>query len=315
MLIRHLTYFSVLAREQHFARAAEACNVAQPTLSAGIRTLEQTLGARLVVRGRNYVGLTAEGERVLAWAQQILVDYDSLVQDLDDLGKGLSGTLRLGVIPAAMPCTALITDALLRRHPGMSVDIRSMTSKAIQRGLDEFEIDAAVTYLDNEPLVRVRRLALYVERFVLATGRQGLLGERAAITWREAAGLRLCLLSDDMQNRRIIDAVLHGEGLDVAPPVTANSFLALNAHLLTGAWSSIVPHTFGRLFGRSDDIALIPLTEPSHSQTIGLVVCEREPQSPTARAVWSCAQGLGLQAALEGDAATPGVDRSALSKR
>jgi len=299
MLIRHLSYFSVLAREQHFARAAEACNVAQPTLSAGIRTLERALGVRLVVRGRSFGGLTAEGERVLAWTHQILTDYDGLLQDVSGLRQGMTGILRLGVIPAAMPATALLTGPLLERHPGLTVDIRSLTSTAIQRELDEFEIDAGVTYLDNEPLVRVRRLPLYVERFVFATHRTARHGERSTISWREAARERLCLLGPDMQNRRIIDAVLQHAGLKIAPSVTANSFLAINAHLQSGAWSGILPHTFGNLFGASAEVALIPLVEPAHHQTIGLVVSEREPLPPAAQALWSCAKSLDLQAAVE----------------
>ena len=299
MLVRHLTYFSALAREQHFARAAEACNVAQPTLSAGIRTLERTLGVRLVVRGRSFVGLTAEGARMLAWAHQILTDYDAMLQDLGGLGRGLTGMLRLGVIPAAMPATAMLTGPLLERHPGLTVDIRSMTSKAIQRDLDAFEIDAGVTYFDNDPLVGVRRLPLYVERFMFATHRKARLATRRAVTWREAARERLCLLSPDMQNRRIIDAVLENAGLKTAPSVVANSFLAVNAHLQSGGWSSIVPHTFQQVFGASADVVLIALTQPAHHQTIGLAVSEREPLSPVAKALWSCAQTLQMQAALE----------------
>lgn len=61
MLLRHLRYFAALAREQHFARAAVACNVSQPTLSGAIATLEAELGSRLVVRGRRFVDLTPEG--------------------------------------------------------------------------------------------------------------------------------------------------------------------------------------------------------------------------------------------------------------
>src|ERR1700729_2871285 len=71
MLIRHLFYFVTLARERHFARAAEASNVAQPTLSAAIRKLEEDLEARLVIRNHQFVGLTPEGERVLAWGRQM----------------------------------------------------------------------------------------------------------------------------------------------------------------------------------------------------------------------------------------------------
>ncbi len=61
MQIRLLRYFVALAREEHFARAAATCNVTQPTLSAGIATLEEQLGKRLVMRDRRYIGLTPEG--------------------------------------------------------------------------------------------------------------------------------------------------------------------------------------------------------------------------------------------------------------
>lgn len=88
-LVRHLSYFITLAREKHFARAAEACNVAQPTLSAAIRKLEEDLRVPLVVRGHSFLGLTAESETVLAWGRQILTDYESLRADLSGLRQEL----------------------------------------------------------------------------------------------------------------------------------------------------------------------------------------------------------------------------------
>ncbi|MDB5580840.1 MAG: LysR family transcriptional regulator [Bradyrhizobium sp.] len=92
MLVRHLSYFVALARERHFARAAEACNVAQPTLSAAIRTLEEYLGVPLVVRSHRFVGLTPEGEKLLIWGRQILTDYQSLHDDHAGGRKGHGGT-------------------------------------------------------------------------------------------------------------------------------------------------------------------------------------------------------------------------------
>src|SRR5271154_3972589 len=110
MLVRHLSYFVTLARERHFARAAVLCNVAQPTLSAAIRKLEEDLGGvRLVLRDHRFVGLTAEGEKVLAWGRQILTDYNSLRDDLTGLQRGLTGILRLGVVPAAMPVISFLS--------------------------------------------------------------------------------------------------------------------------------------------------------------------------------------------------------------
>src|SRR3546814_4563874 len=65
MLIRHLAYFVTLAKERHFARAADACHITQPTLSAAIRQLEEDLGVPLVARGHRFTGLTPEGEKLL----------------------------------------------------------------------------------------------------------------------------------------------------------------------------------------------------------------------------------------------------------
>lgn len=65
MLIRHLSFFATLAEEMHFGRAAEICNVAQPTLSPTIRKLEEDLNTILIVRSHRYVGLTPDGERAL----------------------------------------------------------------------------------------------------------------------------------------------------------------------------------------------------------------------------------------------------------
>jgi DNA-binding transcriptional LysR family regulator len=135
MLIRHLTYFITLAREQHFARAAAACSITQPTLTAAIKKLEEDLGVRLVIRDRRFVRLTEEGEKVLLWGRQILVDYDSLRDDLAGLRKGFVGTVHLGVIPAAMSAVSLLTSRFKAAHPAARVEIRSMTSRAIEAAL------------------------------------------------------------------------------------------------------------------------------------------------------------------------------------
>jgi DNA-binding transcriptional LysR family regulator len=287
MLIRHLTYFIALAREQHFARAAEACSVTQPTLTAAIKKLEEDLRVRLVIRDHRFVRLTEEGEKLLLWGRQILVDYDSLKDALAGSRRGLVGTLRIGVIPAAMSAVAFLTSPFTAAHPAAHVDIRSMTSRAIQRALEAFEIDAGVTYLENEPLEHVRKVPLYRERYVLVARRGHAATANAAITWKEAAAQRLCLLSEDMQNRRIINNVAASIGVDIKPGVVSNSYLAVLSHLRHGGWASIVPHTFPKaLFGGADLVA-VDIIEPIHTQLVGLVLSDREPLSPMSGAILS----------------------------
>ena len=76
-MIDKLEFVIALAGEQHFGRAAETCNVSQPTLSAGIKQLEDMFGVLLVQRGSRFRGFTPEGERVLAWAQRVLAAFNA----------------------------------------------------------------------------------------------------------------------------------------------------------------------------------------------------------------------------------------------
>jgi len=295
MLIRHLSYFIALAREQHFARAAEACNITQPTLTAAIQKLEEDLGVRLVIRDRRFVRLTEEGEKLLTWGRQILVDYGSLKDDLAGLRRGLVGTLRLGVIPAGMAAVSFLTARFSTAHPAARVEVRSMTSRAIERALEAFEIDAGVTYLENEPLEHVRKVPLYRERYVFVARREHRAAKNGTITWKEAASARLCLLSEDMQNRRIINNVAASIGVEVKPDVVSNSFLAILSHVRHGEWASIVPHTFSGLFLGSKDIVAMDIIEPAHTQALGLVLSDREPLSPMSGALLSSVANVDFE--------------------
>jgi DNA-binding transcriptional LysR family regulator len=299
MVIRHLQYLTALARERHFARAAAACNVTQPTLSAGIKQLEESLGVLIVERGQRFLGLTAEGERVLAWAQRVLVDYGGLQQELSEMREGLVGQLRIGAIPVTLPVVPLLTAPFAHRHQRTDILVTSLNSITIQRGLDDFSLDIGVTYLDNEPLARVRYLPLYQERYVLLTRRDGALGERSVVTWSEAAALPLCLLTPDMQNRRILDMHFREAGAEIHAAVETNSLVTLWSHLRFGHWSSVVPHTFLVLMAELDELTAIPLTEPDASHLIGLVASDRDPLPPVAHALLNVARRLEFAATID----------------
>lgn len=299
MIIRHLQYLSALARERHFARAAAACNVTQSTLSAGIKQLEESLGVLIAERGQRFLGLTDEGERVLAWAQRVLADYSGLQQELSEMREGMVGQLRIGAIPVTLPIISLLTTPFAKRHERTDIVVTSHSSIEIQRRLDAFHLDVGVTYLDNEPLARVRSVPLYRERYVLLTRAEGALRDRATASWSEAAGLPLCLLTPDMQNRRILDMHFHEAGAEVHPTVETNSLVTLWSHLRFGHWSTVVPHTFLALLGKTDGWSAIPLVEPDASHLIGLVASDRDPLPPVAHALLQLARRLDIGSALD----------------
>ena len=289
-MIDKLEFLLALAREKHFGRAAEACGVTQPTLSAGIKQLEESMGVLLVNRGSRFHDLTPEGERVLDWARRIVGDTRNMREEIKSLRHGLTGRLRLAAIPTALAMVAALTTPFRERHPNVQFTIWSRTSADVLALLENLEIDAGVTYLDNEPLGRVNTIPLYRERYRLLTSADAPLGNRDEVSWAELADVPLCLLTPDMQNRRIIDRLLKTAGADSRPMLESDSMILLFAHVRTGRWASVMPAKLAETLGLTETMRAIPIVDPDEVHTIGLVVPEREPMTPLTKALVAEAQ-------------------------
>jgi DNA-binding transcriptional LysR family regulator len=284
-LIDKLDYILALAREKHFGRAAEACGVTQPTLSAGVKQLEGQMGVLLVNRGSRFQGFTPEGQRVLEWARRIVGDTRSMREEINSLRHGLTGRLRIAAIPTALAMVAALTTPYRERHANVQFTIYSRNSIEVLDLLENLEIDAGITYVENEPLGRVSTVPLYRERYRLLTAADAPLGNRDSVTWAEVAQVPLCLLTPDMQNRRIIDRLLKSAGGESRPTLESDSMILLFSHVRTGRWASVMPARLAETLGLTDTIRAIPITQPEAVQTIGLVVPAREPMMPITAAL------------------------------
>jgi DNA-binding transcriptional LysR family regulator len=299
MVLRQLEYLVALAREKHFGRAAEACHVSQPTLSAAIRLLEEDLGAPIVERGHRFVGLTPQGQIAVEHAHRILAETENLRHGLEEIDKGLTGRLRIGAIPTALPIVSHLTGPFYARFPGVTVAVLSLNSHEIERGIEDFELDAGLTYLDAEPIERVKVKPICLEEYMFLTPASGDLAGRAKVTWSEAATAPLCLLTPDMQNRRIIDGVFRSVGAKPVPAMETNSIFNLVSHVSAGLWSAIVPRQLLRFFGVPKGTRAIELVEPSARRTIGLVMSDREPPSPLARNLFAMQWPANIAALIQ----------------
>jgi DNA-binding transcriptional LysR family regulator len=286
-MIDKLDMFLALAEERHFGRAAERCGVTQPSLSSALRALEEQLGVQLVFRGSRFQGLTPEGQRVQDWARRITGDMRALRDEMRSVRTGLSGNLRIGVIPTALPMVARLTAPLTATHPGVRVAILSRTSAEILAGIESLTLDAGITYLDNEPLGRVVTAPLYVEfyRYLCAPG--ATLAERGTVTWAEVAAEPLCLLTGDMQNRRIVNQHLAEAGARAEPQIEANTLLALVAHVQTGRWGSVVPMGLAQMF--SGLLQSVPIVAPEVEHLVGVIAPRHDPQTPLMAALLTAA--------------------------
>ncbi len=293
-MIDKLNYVLALAREQHFGRAALACGVTQPTMSAGLKQLEETLGIVIVRRSSRFQGFTTEGEHVLSWARRIVSDAQAMRQDLDALKRGLAGHLRLAVIPTALTRVPALTTPLRDHHPAVRLSITSSTSAEILSRLNNLDVEAGITYLDNEPLGDVKTVPLYQESYRLLVSIDSPLAERDHISWQELGDLPLCLLTPNMQNRRIIDQMLRDAGSRPDAALESNSVTVLVAHVATGRWSSIVAASL------VEDLALatiraVPITSPKITHLVGLVVPQRYAISPLTNALVREAERMGAR--------------------
>jgi DNA-binding transcriptional LysR family regulator len=291
-MIDKLEFVIALARERHFGRAAEACGVSQPTLSAGLKQLEDTLGVLLVQRGSRFRSFTPEGERVLKWARRIVGDARGLRQEIDALKRGLVGHIRIAAIPTALAMVAKLTTPFHARHPNVRFTVLARTSHEMLQLIENLELDAGLTYIDNEPLGRVTAIPLYREQYHLVTESDSILGNREQVTWEELAHIPLCLLTPDTQTRRIVDQRLREAGAEASPTLESDSMVVLYAHVRTGRWSTILPGTLVEALGLMGSVHAIPIMETNARHTIGLIVPDHDPTLPITAALIAQARQL-----------------------
>jgi DNA-binding transcriptional LysR family regulator len=300
MQIRLLEYFVALANERHFARAAQMCSVTQPTLSSGIAALEQQLGKRLVIRDRRYMGLTSEGEAMLPWARQVIAACQGMEQAVEAVDGPLRGEVRLGAIPAVLPMTGALANAVCRAHPELTIAVRSLTSREIERGLAAFDLDAGLTYLDHEPPANVISVPLYAEHYMFVARAGGRFDRCLTVDLADVVAEPLCLLHQGMQNRRILDVHIAARGQTARPRATADSYVALLAMVESGGFATIIPDSYAALVSGLAWARVIPFANPLPSSRIGLVVLDRSPLATLAEALLTIARNLDLASPFAG---------------
>jgi DNA-binding transcriptional LysR family regulator len=294
MFIRQLEYLVTLAREKHFARAAEACHVSQPALSSAIRTLEAELGLVIVERARRFVGFTEDGERVLGWARQTLASLQSMRHDASAAQVRLAGTLRIGAIPTIMPVTTCMLAPCMREHPEIHYEVRSLSSDAILRQLDDYELDLGITYLDDQVQAGFSVLPLYRERYLLLSPAEVDGFDAGTHRWDALGGLPLGLLPSTMQNRQVINAAFRRENVQPTVVLETDSLLALYAHVQHAGLFSVFPHSLMGVLPQGNGVRA-SLLLPELTRRIGLIARNRNALSPLVAAIWRLVEQFDLQ--------------------
>ncbi|MEW6444563.1 MAG: LysR substrate-binding domain-containing protein [Pseudomonadota bacterium] len=195
MTLTELRYIVAVARERHFSRAAESCFVSQPTLSVGVRKLEEALGVQIFERGpKSEVRLTPSGERIVAQAQRVLEESERLKQIAEHGKDPLSGTLKVGLIYTIGPyLLPHLIPALHARAPQMPLLIEEGYTHDLADRLRFGELDVIVVSLPfSEPGVVTQ--AIYDEPFMIAMPPEHTWARTAALSPDRLAEGELLLL-------------------------------------------------------------------------------------------------------------------------
>lgn len=171
MTLTELKYIVAVARAKHFGHAAEACFVAQPTLSVAIKKLEDELGVTLFERGGSEVSVTPLGAQIVAQAERVL-EQTAAIKELAKQNKDpLAGPLRLGVIYTIGPyLLPPLVKRLIDTVPQMPLVLQENYTHKLLELLRQGELDAAIVALPL-PEHGMSMQTLYDEPFVVAMPR------------------------------------------------------------------------------------------------------------------------------------------------
>ncbi len=285
MFLRQFQYLVALEQEAHFGRAAQRCHVSQPSLSSAIKHLEEELGVPIIKRHQKFHGFTEEGRRVVDWAKRILADKDAMIEELGIMRDDLHGRLRIAAMPMSMPVIATIDRLFLERHPAVQIDIQFVGLDEMKIGLANFQYDVGITYLEQQPLERLKTMSLYEESLHLLVADNGWFPGHESVTWAEAAELPLCLLSPNTHERQITDRAFAEANCNPKPRLESNAMINLAFHVMMGGLVTVVPKFFMHAVGDAPGTRLILLEEPVVTQCVGLVWIESTPMLPMTKAV------------------------------
>ena len=271
MNLRDLRYLVAVAEHQHFGRAAEACFVSQPTLSTQLKKLEQTLGVILIERTNRRVMLSPEGEQIVAQAQRILVEVNSLTAMSEQLRDPLGGEVRLGIIPTIAPyLLPKILAPLTAEFPNLNIQLTEGQTSQITRMLKQGDLDAVLLALPLQE-ENVEEFELYTEPFLFAAATEHPKAQQKSVSADDLKDEEVLLLEDGHCLRDQALAVCHAHRGIESSSFTATSLETLRQLVAANRGITLMPAlAVPEQADNSSGVCYIPFAGEVPSRTLGL---------------------------------------------
>ncbi|MRX27913.1 hydrogen peroxide-inducible genes activator [Kangiella sp. HZ709] len=260
MTLTEFRYIVAVAREQHFGRAAEACFVSQPTLSVGVKKLEEQLGVIIFERSKSDVKVTPQGQRIVEQAQAILEQVDQLKLEASENSDQLEGALKIGAIFTIGPYLfPNLVPELRRIAPKMPLHIDEDYTHNLKTKLRNGELDAIFIALPFDE-AEIDTIPLYEEEFL------ALLPPKHP--WIKKDKLYLADIADEVMIMLGAGHCFRDQVLEACPQCRDNS-LNPQKDWITGSSLETIRHMVASGLG----VSVIPASAADyHNEKLSLVV-------------------------------------------
>ena len=270
--LKDLRYLVAVADTRHFGRAAERCFVSQPTLSAQLKKLEQSLGVQLIERQPNNVALTDPGEQIVARARRILEACEEVTTLARSHRDPLAGVLRVALLPTIGPyLLPHIARPLQRALPRLQLHLHEYQTLPMLERLKAGELDVGILALPVD-LDGLEARELYSEPFKVLIPDRHALAQRSRVTMGDLEGQSLLLLEEGHCLRDQALALCSRAGVGERQDFSATSLETLRQMVATGAGITLLPQlaTEGA-YGNARGTRVLPFAKPVPSRRVGAV--------------------------------------------
>ncbi|TXT38871.1 MAG: LysR family transcriptional regulator hydrogen peroxide-inducible protein activator [Comamonadaceae bacterium] len=270
MKLSALRYLVAFADQLSFSRAAEKCQVSQPTLSVALQNLEDELGVKLIDRGKQHIGLTDVGERVAQQARKSLEEVGRIEMVAQSGKDPLTGTFRLGVIHTIAPyLLPYLIPALHRLAPGMTLYIEESMTSLLADHLKYGTVDAAIIALPFDvPGIQTR--SLYDEAFEVIVPAAHPWSKRTHVTTSEVGAEDVLVLkAGNCFREQVLDAcpeISHADG----SLRQGHSIETIRAMVASGYGISVLPKSALSELYQSELLRAIAFEEPRPYRRVAL---------------------------------------------
>jgi LysR family hydrogen peroxide-inducible transcriptional activator len=284
LTLRDLQYLVAVADHEHFGRAAAACNVSQPALSAQIRKIEDVLGVQLFERTNRRVTITPSGKAVSDQARVVLEEAAKIGGITRSAQEPLAGPLRLGAIATVGPyLLPHLLAPLRKRYPKLDLFLREGLTEQLLGELRTGQLDAVIasnTFVD--PALRI--IPLFFEPFVLAAPRTHKLATKQHLEPRDLNGEHMILLEDGH--------CLRDQTLNLCPTNRRGHIRQFHATSL---------ETLRHLVATGSGYTLIPVLAVREEKTLKPLICYRqfEDKGVGREVILTCRNRFGRMADIE----------------